>query len=70
MPFRPLRLGLIPPATFLYNERRIDEAFFIQRLVFTKFVGTEIPKVCQNEDGRFVAAPSLKASMHSFGRFG
>ena len=51
------------PATFGHNERRIDEAFFfIQRAVFTKLVGN----VRQNQTQNLVAAPSLKASMHSF----
>ena len=46
-----------------HNERRIDEAFFfIQRAVFTKLVGN----VGQNPTQNLVAAPSLKASMHSF----
>ena len=51
------------PATFGHNERRIDKAFFfIQRAVFTKLVGN----VRQNQTQNLVAAPSLKASMHSF----
>ena len=61
--FSALRWSDFRPATFGHNERRIDEAFFfIQRAVFTKLVGN----VRQNQTQNLVAAPSLKASMHSF----
>src|ERR1700735_3949580 len=61
--FSALRWSDFRPAPFGHNERRIDEAFFfIQRAVFTKLVGN----VRQNQTQNLVAAPSLKASMHSF----
>ena len=61
--FSALRWSDFRPATFGHNERRIDEAFFfIQRAVFTKLVGN----VRQNQTQNLVAAPSLKAPMHSF----
>src|SRR6201984_2423326 len=61
--FSALRCSNFRPATFGHNERRIDEAFFfIQRAIFTKLVGD----VRQNPTQNLVAAPSLKASMHSF----
>src|SRR6478736_5268924 len=60
--FSALRWSDFRPATFGHNERRIDEAFFfIQRAVFAKLVGN----VRQNPTQNLVAAPSLKASMHS-----
>ena len=62
MPF-PRFVGPISTRHLGHNERRIDEAFFfIQRAVFTKLVGN----VRQNQTQNLVAAPSLKASMHSF----
>jgi hypothetical protein len=61
--FSALRWSDFRPATLGHDERRIDEAFFfIQRAVFTKLVGN----VRQNQTQNLFAAPSLKASMHSF----
>ena len=61
--FSALRWSDFRPATFGHNERRIDEAFFfIQRAFVAKLVGN----VRQNPTQNLVAAPSLKASMHSF----
>ena len=60
--FSALRWSDFRPATFGHNERRIDEAFFfIQRAFVAKLVGN----VRQNPTQNLVAAPSLKASMHS-----
>ena len=63
MPF-PRFVGPISlAATFGHNERRIDEAFFfIQCASVAKLVSN----VGQNPTQNLVAAPSLKASMHSF----
>ena len=61
--FSALRWSDFRPAAFGHNERRIDEAFFfVQRAFVAKLVGN----VRQNSTQNLVAAPSLKAPMHSF----
>ena len=61
--FSALRCSDFRPATFGHDGRRIDEAsIFIQCAFVAKLVGN----VRQNPTQNLVAAPSLKASMHSF----
>jgi hypothetical protein len=61
--FSALRCSNLRPATFGHDERRIDEAFFF---IQCAFVAKLISNVGQNPTQNLVAAPSLKASMHSF----
>jgi hypothetical protein len=61
--FSTLRWSDFRPATFGRNKRRIDDAFFfVQHAFVAKLVGN----IRQNSTQNLVAAPSLKAPMHSF----
>ena len=61
--FSALRSSDFQPATLGHNEGCVDEAFFfVQGASIAKLVGNIRQHATQN----LIAAPSLKAPMHSF----